>query len=89
MQAPRDTPSSPGSVEFVCSETLRVTVWDSPALARVKNEDGERWYRTGRGDYAAAAALFTSGTRTAVSGGRTASTAVRGSCPVTSASNTS
>ncbi len=66
---PRDTPSSPGSVEFVCSETLRVTVWDSPALARVKNEDGERWYRTGRGDYAAAAALFTSGTRTAVSGG--------------------
>ena len=51
-------PASPGSVEFIFREDYRITVWQKPRAARVTSGADTRWYRIGRGDFEAAAALF-------------------------------
>ena len=56
--APGQNPASPGSVEFILREDHRITVWQKPRAARVTSGADARWYRIGRGDFEAAAALF-------------------------------
>lgn len=56
--APVRSPASPGSVEFILNDDYRVTVYQKPRMARVTVAEKTRYYRTGRSDYAGAAALF-------------------------------
>ncbi len=49
--------ASPGSIEFVISNSWRVTVYDS-RVASVQYGEEEQWYRIGWRDYAAALALL-------------------------------
>lgn len=57
VAAPRETPPSPGSVEFVVDGEYRVFLYRERALARVRVGAENRWYRAGSGDYARAATL--------------------------------
>lgn len=56
--APIRSPASPGSVEFILNDDYRITVYQKPRVARVTVLEETRYYRTGRSDYAGAAALF-------------------------------
>ena len=56
--APGHNPASPGSVEFILNDDYRITVYQKPRAARVTSGADARWYRVGRSDFEAAAALF-------------------------------
>ncbi len=55
---PSNTLPSPGSVEFCIRDDYRITVYESPARARVSFMGDVRWYSTGANDYERAVGLF-------------------------------
>lgn len=56
--APRDTPASPESAEFVISDDLRVQIWRSPRLAVIRCGEEEIWFKTNYNDYSDAVDLI-------------------------------
>ena len=49
---------SPGSVEFVLEDDYRITIYETPCIAKVRYGEEVRWYHTERDSYAEAAALL-------------------------------
>lgn len=63
VDAPMDSLSSPGSIEFVIKDDYRITVyerkeWSFRQYASVSYEDSERYYRIDSGDYEGAVDLL-------------------------------
>lgn len=67
--APRDTPPSPGSIEFFIHDDYRIAVYDERSYIRIRFGEETRWYRGTNDDYSVAVSMFVDNSMSVVSGG--------------------
>jgi len=58
ISAPKNTPSSPESIEFILDDNFRIQIWKDPALAVLRWGDVEIWHEIPEDDYESAVELL-------------------------------